>query len=87
MQARDGYMSRLKRNIELLVEYSGQKAIVATHSMGSNVFYFFMNWVESEGGGKGGSKWVDQHIEAFVSIGGPLLGCPKAVSSVVSGIP
>ncbi len=44
-------MTKLKHSIEQLVHYAGHKAVVATHSMGSNVFLFFMKWVESESGG------------------------------------
>ncbi len=44
-------MTKLKHSIEQLVQYAGHKAVVATHSMGSNVFLFFMKWVESESGG------------------------------------
>ena len=45
-----------------------------THSHGSNMFYYFMLWVESDVGGRGGSDWVSRHIEAFVNVGGPMLG-------------
>jgi len=41
--------------------------------------------VESENGGKGGRSWVNDHIDSFISIATPMLGVPKAVSSVLSG--
>ncbi len=44
-----------------------------------------MKWVESPSGGNGGYGWIDKHIEAFVPIGAPFLGVPKAVSSLISG--
>jgi phospholipid:diacylglycerol acyltransferase len=49
------------------------------------MFPYFLKWVENEQGGKGGSKWVDEHIESFVNIAGPMMGVPKAVTSLLSG--
>ena len=57
-------------------------------SMGTNVFTYFLNWVERPvelGGGGGGSDWVANHIHAYLNIGGPLLGVPKAAAALVSG--
>ncbi|CAG8643201.1 3073_t:CDS:2, partial [Racocetra fulgida] len=34
--------------------------------------------------GNGGLSWVNDHIEAFINIGGPLLGVPKALSALLS---
>ena len=39
-----------------------------------------MRWAENEQSG-----WVDQHMEAYVNIAGPVLGVPKAVSACLSG--
>lgn len=30
-------------------------------------------WVEAEGFGDGGPTWVEDHIESFVNVAGPLL--------------
>lgn len=49
------------------------------------MFPYFLKWVESDQGGKGGPNWVNDHIESFVNIGGPLLGVPKAITSMISG--
>ncbi|KAG8890015.1 hypothetical protein FRB98_001450 [Tulasnella sp. 332] len=48
-------------------------------------YAFLLKWVEAESGGNGGKDWVDKHIEAFVNIGGPLLGVPKAMTAFLSG--
>ena len=56
--------------------------------MGTNVFTYFLNWVERPvelGGGGGGPDWVANHIHAYLNIGGPLLGVPKAAAALVSG--
>lgn len=49
------------------------------------MFPYFLKWVESKGHGQGGQKWVDEHIESFVNIAAPLVGVPKAVTSLLSG--
>ncbi|KAI8077933.1 Lecithin:cholesterol acyltransferase-domain-containing protein [Gilbertella persicaria] len=86
LEVRDLYYSHLKNTIELSKKSSGgRKSVVVTHSMGSTMFPYFLKWVESEQGGKGGPNWVNNHIESFVNIAGPLMGVPKAVTSLLSG--
>ncbi|RHZ45379.1 hypothetical protein Glove_680g74 [Diversispora epigaea] len=41
--------------------------------------------MESPLGGNGGKNWINDHVESFVNIGGPLLGLPKALSALLSG--
>ena len=85
LETRDQYFTRLQHYIEVAVKASGQKTVVLTHSMGSQVFFYFMAWVEAEGHGNGGSKWVDTYIEAWVNISGCLLGALKDLPAVLSG--
>ncbi|KAI8989987.1 Lecithin:cholesterol acyltransferase-domain-containing protein [Pilobolus umbonatus] len=85
LEVRDKYYSHLKSTIELYKQTTGLKSVVLGHSMGSSVFTYFLKWVESEKGGKGGSDWVDNHIESFVNIAGPMMGVPKAITSLLSG--
>ncbi|KAI9330807.1 Lecithin:cholesterol acyltransferase-domain-containing protein [Pilaira anomala] len=85
LEVRDGYFSHLKSTIELSKKKSGLKSVIVTHSMGSSMFPYFLKWVESEKGGAGGKQWVNNYIESFVNIGGPLMGVPKAVTSLLSG--
>lgn len=86
LERRDHYFTVLKSRIETLVKINGgRKAVIIAHSYGSNVFVYFMKWVEAKGGGNGGSKWVDNHVHAFVNVAGPLLGVIKAAASYVSG--
>lgn len=49
------------------------------------MFPYFLKWVESKDHGQGGSRWVNDHIESFINIGAPLLGVPKAITSLLSG--
>ncbi|KVH97890.1 hypothetical protein Ccrd_023850 [Cynara cardunculus var. scolymus] len=86
-EVRDRTLSRIKRNIELMVEINdGQKAVIIPHSMGVLYFLHFMKWVEAPApmGGGGGSDWCAKHIKAVMNIGGPLLGAPKALSGLFS---
>lgn len=87
LEVRDQYFSRLKGRIELQKKRDGKKTVLIGHSMGSQVVYYFFKWVESDGdfGGHGGSNWVEDHIESFINIAGPMLGVPKAVTAVLSG--
>ncbi|XP_076905274.1 phospholipid:diacylglycerol acyltransferase 1-like [Bidens hawaiensis] len=85
-EVRDHTLSRIKGNIELMVEISGQKAIIIPHSMGVLYFLHFMKWVEAPPpmGGGGGPDWCAKHIKVVMNIGGPLLGAPKALAGLFS---
>ncbi|XP_042048167.1 phospholipid:diacylglycerol acyltransferase 1-like [Salvia splendens] len=85
-EVRDGALSRIKSNIELMVATSGHRAVIIPHSMGVLYFLHFMKWVEAPApmGGGGGPDWCAKHIKAVMNIGGPFLGVPKAVSGLFS---
>lgn len=87
LERRDGYFSKLKETIELTLRRTGEKTVLVGHSMGAQVIYYFLKWVEAEGPlyGNGGSSWVNTHIEAFVDVSGTLLGAPKCVPALISG--
>ncbi|ORX54072.1 LACT-domain-containing protein [Hesseltinella vesiculosa] len=85
METRDQYFTKLKATIEAYKTSSGRKTVILSHSMGSTVFFYFMKWVEHPEGGHGGEGWVDNHIEEFVNLSGPLLGVPKAMTFLLSG--
>jgi len=86
LQVRDFYYSKLKAAIELSkLSNHNRRVVLVTHSMGALVVHYFMQWVQSPNGGQAGDRWVDQHIESIVNIGGPMLGVPKAWSALFSG--
>lgn len=93
LEKRDKYFLRLKSQIELLKKTNNNKIVVMTHSLGSLIWFYFMKWVEADvnklypkrSSGNGGKEWVQNHIESFISIGGPFLGAPKGVSMMISG--
>nr|GMC58949.1 phospholipid:diacylglycerol acyltransferase 1-like [Ipomoea batatas]GMC63620.1 phospholipid:diacylglycerol acyltransferase 1-like [Ipomoea batatas] len=86
-EVRDQTLSRIKSNIERMVDTSGgKKVVVIPHSMGVLYFLHFMKWVEAPApmGGGGGSDWCAKHIKAVMNIGGPFLGVPKAIAGLFS---
>ncbi|EME42606.1 hypothetical protein DOTSEDRAFT_73445 [Dothistroma septosporum NZE10] len=84
-EIRDQYFTRLKNHIEVGKHVSGEKVVLLSHSMGSQVLLYFLHWVEAEGHGNGGNTWVDDHIEAWINISGCMLGALKDVPAVLSG--
>ncbi|KJA20775.1 hypothetical protein HYPSUDRAFT_68313 [Hypholoma sublateritium FD-334 SS-4] len=82
LEERDGYFSKLKSTIEGLRKRQNKKVVVAAHSMGSTYLNSF-KWVESPQHGNGGSDWVENNIEAYISIAGTHLA--KAMAAFLSG--
>lgn len=87
LERRDRYFSKLKQQIELIHELSGEKVVLIGHSMGSQIVFYFLKWAEAKGElyGNGGPNWVQIHIDSFVNVAGTLLGAPKAVPALISG--
>jgi len=85
LEVRDQYFSRLKSHIELAVRLSGVKAALLSHSMGSQVLYYFLQWVESPEHGGGGPSWVEDHVDSWINISGCMLGAVKGMTAVLSG--
>lgn len=85
LEVRDQYFTRLKSHIEMAHQFSGKKVVLASHSMGSQVLFYFLHWAASEQGGKGGDDWVETHVEAWINISGCMLGAVKDYTAVLSG--
>lgn len=81
LEVRDQYFSRLKTHIELALKTSGEKATLISHSMGSQVVFYFFHWVEANAG----EGWVDAHIASWINISGTMLGALKTLPAVLSG--
>ncbi|KAF2274861.1 Phospholipid:diacylglycerol acyltransferase [Westerdykella ornata] len=84
-EKRDQYFTRLKSHIEIAVRISNKKAVLLSHSMGSQVLYYFFHWVEAEGYGNGGPGWVEAYIDSWINISGCMLGAAKGMPAVLSG--
>jgi phospholipid:diacylglycerol acyltransferase len=85
LEVRDQYYTRLKTYIETASLISGKKTVLISHSMGSQVLYYFFHWIESMEHGKGGPDWVDTHIDSWINISGCMLGALKGLPAVLSG--
>ncbi|KUI59453.1 Phospholipid:diacylglycerol acyltransferase [Cytospora mali] len=85
LEVRDQYFTRLKLHIEAAKLGWGHKVVLTSHSMGSQVLFYFFHWVASETGGRGGDSWVEDHVEAWINISGCMLGAVKGIPAVLSG--
>jgi phospholipid:diacylglycerol acyltransferase len=85
LEVRDQYFTRLKNYIEVAHRTSGKKVVLVSHSMGSQVVFYFMKWAEHKTGGDGGPKWVDDHVDSWINISGCMLGTAKDIPAVLSG--
>jgi phospholipid:diacylglycerol acyltransferase len=66
--------------IELFRLIFDERILIAGHSWGDNVVRAFLHWMEEQQAG-----WVDKHIAVVFNCGGPVLGTPKAITSLLSG--
>lgn len=85
LEVRDRYFTKLKSYLEISLETSGTKAVLVSHSMGSQVLFYFFHWVASESGGQGGDDWVEKHVDSWINISGCMLGAVKGVTAILSG--
>jgi phospholipid:diacylglycerol acyltransferase len=85
LEVRDQYFTRLKNYIETSNIFSGKKAVLVSHSMGSQVLFYFFHWVASPKGGRGGEDWVERHVGSWINISGCMLGALKDVTAILSG--
>ncbi|EGO55537.1 hypothetical protein NEUTE1DRAFT_85933 [Neurospora tetrasperma FGSC 2508] len=85
LEVRDHYFSRLKSYIEQAVFIHKKKVVLTSHSMGSQVLFYFFHWVASEKGGQGGQDWVERHVDSWINISGCMLGAVKDVTAILSG--
>lgn len=84
-EKRDQYFTRLKSHIEIAVRVQNKKVVLLSHSMGSQVLYYFLHWVEADGYGNGGPGWVEAYIDSWINISGCMLGALKGMPAVLSG--
>ncbi|KNZ80989.1 Phospholipid:diacylglycerol acyltransferase [Termitomyces sp. J132] len=78
LEERDGYFSRLKTTIETepfqTTSTTLQRLRESLQCLAVQVLLYFFKWVESPLHGGGGPRWVENHIEAYISIAGTHLG-------------
>jgi len=71
--------------IELAYKVSDKKITLVSHSMGSQVLFYFFHWVASAEGGNGGDDWVEKYVDSWINISGCMLGALKGLPAVLSG--
>ncbi len=57
------------------------QVVVVAHSWGDSVFRNFLHWMEQEEQG-----WAEKYVHAYCNVAGPVLGVPKSISALLSGI-
>ncbi|CAL9779415.1 unnamed protein product [Musa acuminata subsp. burmannicoides] len=86
LQERDLYFHKLKLTFETALKLRGGPSIVFAHSMGNNVFRYFLEWLKLEIAPKHYIQWLDDHIHAYFSVGSPLLGATESVKASLFGV-
>lgn len=54
---------------ETSLKLRGGPALVFAHSLGNNVFRYFLEWLKLEIAPKRYLRWLDDHIHAYFSVG------------------
>ncbi|EYU17938.1 hypothetical protein MIMGU_mgv1a002679mg [Erythranthe guttata] len=85
LEERDLYFHKLKLTFETALKLRGGPCIVFAHSMGNNVFRYFLEWLKLEIAPKQYIAWLDEHIHAFFAVGAPLLGSIETIKATLSG--
>lgn len=86
MEKRDQLFTRMQIEAERLVESTGLRLVVLAHSMGTNVWMYFMQWVTTVGRrNTPDPTWVDRHVHAIISLGGAFLGAMGPLTALLSG--
>ncbi|XP_059433222.1 phospholipid--sterol O-acyltransferase isoform X3 [Corylus avellana] len=85
LEERDLYFHKLKLTFETALKLHGGPSIVFAHSLGNQVFRYFLEWLKLEIAPKHYIQWLDQHIHAYFAVGSPLLGSAQTVKATLSG--
>lgn len=54
---------------ETALKHRGGPSIVFAHSLGNNVFRYFLEWLKLEIAPKAYIHWLDEHIHAYFAVG------------------
>ncbi|XP_026660396.1 phospholipid--sterol O-acyltransferase-like isoform X3 [Phoenix dactylifera] len=85
LEERDLYFHKLKLTFETALKLRGGPSLVFAHSMGNNVFRYFLEWLKLEIAPKRYIQWLDEHIHAYFAVGAPLLGSTESVKATLFG--
>ena len=82
LEKRDNYFSNTMKQVEELCKANDNLPVVLLcHSLGTKTCHYFLNFCLM----KKGQNWIDKHIHTYMPVGGPHLGAPKALRSVITG--
>ena len=59
----------LRITFETALKLRGGPSLVFAHSLGNNVFRYFLEWLKLEIPPKNYVKWLDEHINAYFAVG------------------
>ncbi|XP_020274244.1 phospholipid--sterol O-acyltransferase [Asparagus officinalis] len=85
LEERDLYFHKLKLTFETTLKLRGGPSLVFAHSLGNNVFRYFLEWLKLEIAPKHYIQWLDEHIHAYFAVGAPLLGSTESVKATLFG--
>ncbi|KAI9085868.1 hypothetical protein K1719_032282, partial [Acacia pycnantha] len=85
LEERDLYFHKLKLTFETALKLRGGPSIVFAHSLGNQVFRYFLEWLKLEIAPKHYTEWLDQHIHAYFAVGASLLGATETIEATLSG--
>ncbi|KAI0528997.1 hypothetical protein KFK09_001542 [Dendrobium nobile] len=85
LEERDLYFHKLKLIFETVLKLRGGPSLVFAHSLGNNVFRYFLEWLKLEIAPKHYIQWLDEHIHAYFAVAAPLLGATETVKATLSG--
>lgn len=86
LEERDLYFHKLKLTFETVLKLRGGPSLVFAHSLGNNVFRYFLEWLKLEIAPKHYIPWLDKHIHAYFAVGSPLLGATETIKATLSGV-
>uniref|UniRef100_A0A803LA74 Phospholipid--sterol O-acyltransferase n=1 Tax=Chenopodium quinoa TaxID=63459 RepID=A0A803LA74_CHEQI len=69
LEERDLYFHKLKLTFETAHKLRGGPSLVFAHSLGNNVFRYFLEWLKLEVAPKEYMNWLDKHIHAYFAVG------------------
>ncbi|KAK6940631.1 Lecithin:cholesterol/phospholipid:diacylglycerol acyltransferase [Dillenia turbinata] len=85
LEERDLYFHNLKMTFETALKLRGGPSLVFAHSLGNQVFRYFLEWLKLEIAPKDYAKWLDDHIHAYFAVGSPMLGATETVKATLFG--
>lgn len=86
LEERDLYFYRLKSTFEIALKRRGVPSLVFAHSLGNNVFRYFLEWLKLEIAPRMYQQWLDDHIHTYFAVGAPFLGAVESVKAALSGL-